>query len=89
LSTNANKAYLGFRPDNTPAQRVAAYLPAYQPQHDRLPEEHLQLSEEEAGRLRVQYWRSYGATLLGMMRHHGTDPGISCAKRMRFQTCPT
>src|SRR3989304_5550667 len=24
--------------------------------------------------LRAYYWRSYGATLLGMMRHHGTDP---------------
>jgi putative hydrolase of the HAD superfamily len=37
-------------------------------------QEHLQLGEEEAGRLRAHYWRSYGATLLGMMRHHGTDP---------------
>jgi putative hydrolase of the HAD superfamily len=36
--------------------------------------EHLRLSEEDAGRLRTHYWRSYGATLLGMMRHHGTDP---------------
>ena len=37
-------------------------------------QEHLQLTEEEAGKLRAHYWRSYGATLLGMMRHHGTDP---------------
>jgi putative hydrolase of the HAD superfamily len=37
-------------------------------------QEHLQLTEEDAGKLRAQYWRSYGATLLGMMRHHGTDP---------------
>jgi putative hydrolase of the HAD superfamily len=36
---------------------------------------HLELSEEDAGKLRAHYWRSYGATLLGMMRHHGTDPG--------------
>jgi putative hydrolase of the HAD superfamily len=35
---------------------------------------HLQLSEEDAGKLRARYWHSYGATLLGMMRHHGTDP---------------
>ena len=35
---------------------------------------HLRLSEEDAGKLRAHYWRSYGATLLGMMRHHGTDP---------------
>jgi len=38
-------------------------------------QQHLQLSEEDAGKLRAHYWRSYGATLLGMMRHHGTDPG--------------
>jgi putative hydrolase of the HAD superfamily len=35
---------------------------------------HLQLTEDDAGKLRAHYWRSYGATLLGMMRHHGTDP---------------
>ena len=35
---------------------------------------HLQLRDEEASALRVRYWRRYGATLLGMMRHHGTDP---------------
>jgi putative hydrolase of the HAD superfamily len=27
-----------------------------------------------AGALRRQYWTRYGATLLGLMRHHGTDP---------------
>ena len=38
-------------------------------------QQHLQLNESDAGTLRTHYWRSYGATLLGMMRHHGTDPG--------------
>jgi len=37
-------------------------------------QQHLQLGEEEAGKLRAHYWRNYGATLLGMVRHHGTDP---------------
>ncbi|MEI7455714.1 MAG: pyrimidine 5'-nucleotidase [Nitrosomonadales bacterium] len=35
---------------------------------------HLQLSEADANALRQHYWRRYGATLSGMMRHHGTDP---------------
>lgn len=35
---------------------------------------HLDLGEEEANRLRVGYWLRYGATLTGLMRHHGTDP---------------
>ena len=36
--------------------------------------EHLALDEAEADELRMSYWRRYGATLLGMIRHHGTDP---------------
>jgi putative hydrolase of the HAD superfamily len=35
---------------------------------------HLDLSEEAAGQLRERYWRAYGATLLGLVRHHGVDP---------------
>ena len=27
----------------------------------------------EANRLRTLYWRRYGATLLGLVRHHGVD----------------
>ena len=34
----------------------------------------LAVGEAEAAALRVQYWRRYGATLLGLMRHHNTDP---------------
>jgi putative hydrolase of the HAD superfamily len=32
---------------------------------------HVGVDEEEAGRLRERYWRHYGATLLGLVRHHG------------------
>ena len=35
---------------------------------------HLNVDEAEATHLRQTYWKRYGATLLGMMRHHGTDP---------------
>ena len=34
----------------------------------------LGLPEEEASALRVHYWQRYGATLLGMIRHHDVDP---------------
>lgn len=37
-------------------------------------QQHLQLDEQAAGELRRSYWQRYGATLLGLMRHHGTDP---------------
>lgn len=36
--------------------------------------EALGLSTEEAGRVRMDYWQRYGATLSGMMRLHGTPP---------------
>ncbi|HEY1394442.1 MAG TPA: pyrimidine 5'-nucleotidase [Methylibium sp.] len=34
-------------------------------------ERELRVSREEADRLRRDYWRRYGATLLGLERHHG------------------
>ena len=36
--------------------------------------QHAGLDEAAASALRQNYWRRYGATLLGLMRHHGTDP---------------
>jgi putative hydrolase of the HAD superfamily len=36
--------------------------------------DHLGVDEDEATRIRQDYWQRYGATLLGLMRHHGTDP---------------
>ena len=35
---------------------------------------HLGIDEAGAGELRRHYWKRYGATLLGLIRHHGTDP---------------
>ncbi|MDX8385580.1 MAG: pyrimidine 5'-nucleotidase [Gallionella sp.] len=37
-------------------------------------QKHLQLDEDAADNLRTHYWQRYGATLSGLMRHHGTDP---------------
>jgi putative hydrolase of the HAD superfamily len=42
---------------------MTAYLQAY-----------LGLEEAAAAALRVHYWRTYGATLLGLVRHHAADP---------------
>jgi putative hydrolase of the HAD superfamily len=35
---------------------------------------HLAVGEAEANRLRQAYWHRYGATLLGLTRHHAVDP---------------
>jgi putative hydrolase of the HAD superfamily len=37
-------------------------------------ERHLAVDTAEANKIREHYWVRYGATLLGLMRHHGTDP---------------
>ncbi len=34
----------------------------------------LHLDFEQATALRQQYWEQYGATMIGMQRHHGVDP---------------
>ena len=34
-------------------------------------EAELQVTREEADALRLHYWRRYGATLMGLERHHG------------------
>ena len=36
--------------------------------------EHLDLGTHAANELRQFYWRRYGATLVGLIRHHGIDP---------------
>ncbi|MFM2446478.1 MAG: hypothetical protein RI936_925, partial [Pseudomonadota bacterium] len=34
---------------------------------------HLAVDRPEANRIRRHYWLRYGATLLGLVRHHGVD----------------
>ena len=34
----------------------------------------LEVDEGEANRLRMDYWTRYGATLTGLVKHHGVDP---------------
>jgi len=36
--------------------------------------QHLELEEPDANQLRLTYWRRYGATMLGLTRHHAVDP---------------
>lgn len=47
-------------------------------------ERHLTLSRDEANALRMHYWQRYGATLLGLMRHHATDPHHFLRETHRF-----
>ncbi|ANQ85986.1 putative hydrolase [Azoarcus olearius] len=48
-------------------------------------ERYLALTTEEANRLRMHYWQRYGATLLGLVKHHGTDPRHFLRETHRFE----
>ena len=48
----------------------AAFGPTNQAMTDYIAE-HLGVSHEEAWSLRQHYWKRYGATLLGLVKHHG------------------
>jgi putative hydrolase of the HAD superfamily len=50
----------------------AAFGPTNQAMTDYVME-HLSLSHEAANALRQHYWDRYGATLLGLVRHHGVN----------------
>ena len=45
---------------------------------------HVGLPEPEANALRREYWQRYGATMLGLMRRHGTDPDHFLAETHQF-----
>ena len=47
-------------------------------------ERHLGVDADEATRIRQDYWIRYGATLLGLVRHHGTDPRHFLRETHRF-----
>ena len=46
--------------------------------------ETLQIRPEEADALRHRYWRTYGSTMLGLVRHHGVRPAHFLHETHRF-----
>ena len=63
-----------FDLDNTLHDAGAHVFPHINRSMTAYLETHLGISEQDANALRQHYWHRYGATLQGMMRHHGTDP---------------
>ncbi len=47
--------------------------------------DHLDLNQTQANELRHHYWRVYGATLKGLIRHHGVDPHHFLAQTHTFE----
>lgn len=63
-----------FDLDNTLHNATPHIFPHINRSMTQYIERHLGVDESEATRIRQDYWVRYGATLLGLMRHHGTDP---------------
>lgn len=62
-----------FDLDNTLHNTSAHIFPLINAAMTRYIAQQLQIDEIEANRLRMHYWQRYGATMLGMMRNHGTN----------------
>ena len=67
-------ARLDLRLDNTLHNARPHIFPHINRSMTAYLQAHLGLDEAAAGELRRHYWKRYGATLLGLMRHHATDP---------------
>ena len=73
-----------FDLDNTLHDAELHVLPHINAAMSAYLELHLGLGREEANRVRAHYWRRYGATLLGLIRHHRVDPSHFLRETHRF-----
>ena len=63
-----------FDLDNTLHDARARIFPAMHDQINAFLRRHFSVDEAEANRMREHFWRTYGTTLNGLMRHHGVHP---------------
>ena len=62
-----------FDLDDTLHDASSATMPGLRVAFGEYIQQHLQLTQEESDALRRRYWQRYGATLLGLVRHHAVD----------------
>jgi putative hydrolase of the HAD superfamily len=63
-----------FDLDNTLHDATRAIFPSMHVQINAFLQRHFGLDEAGANEMRRHFWRRYGTTLNGLMRHHGVDP---------------
>jgi len=73
-----------FDLDNTLHNASAHIFPHINRAMREYIEHHLDLDPSHADKLRMDYWRRYGATMLGLIRHHATDPEHFLRETHRF-----
>lgn len=77
-----------FDLDNTLHDSSKAIFKAIDQNMTEAVMEMLDVDLGEAHRLRVMYWRRYGATVIGMVRHHGVDAASFLERSHRFDPAP-
>jgi putative hydrolase of the HAD superfamily len=68
----AHRVWL-FDLDDTLHDASSASMPQLHISFGQYIEQHLGLTKEQSDALRYRYWTRYGATLLGLVRHHGVQ----------------
>lgn len=68
-------AHWVFDLDNTLYPPQTRLFSQIEPRMNAFVRKALGVSDEEATRLRIHYWETYGTTLAGLMREHDVDPG--------------
>ena len=63
-----------FDLDNTLHDARAHIFPSMHDQINAFLRRHFKVDEAGANAMREQFWRTYGTTLNGLMRHHGVHP---------------
>ena len=63
-----------FDLDDTLHEASRAIFAAIDTRMTEFVQRHLELTRAQADQLRLYYWRRYGATMLGLVRHHDVDP---------------
>jgi putative hydrolase of the HAD superfamily len=73
-----------FDLDNTLHDARPLIFPSMHVQINEFLQREFGLDEAGANAMRAGFWRLYGTTLKGLMRHHGTDPRRFLAETHRF-----
>jgi putative hydrolase of the HAD superfamily len=73
LASNGRSVWI-FDLDDTLHNASAHIFPVMNRTMTQYIMDELEMDEPAAHSLRQHYWRVYGATLKGLMRHHGVDP---------------
>lgn len=63
-----------FDLDNTLHDAESKIFPLVNTRMNEYISSHLDISIEDASKLRQSYWDTYGATLKGLIKHHNIDP---------------